>query len=52
MPFVVRERWINICPYPGKKDILPVPPPVKHLECVNDMGKNRKPLVDVNRRSS
>jgi hypothetical protein len=45
-------RWINICPYPGKREIRPVPPPVKHLSLVKDMGKNRKPLIDVNRRGT
>lgn len=43
-------RWINICPYPGTKDVKPVPPPVKHLKHVKDMAKNRKPIVDVDRR--
>ncbi len=44
MPFVVRERWINICPYPGKKDITPIPLPVKHMAHVKNMAKYRKPI--------
>jgi hypothetical protein len=38
------EFWVNICPYPGKRDILPVPPPVKHMPHVKDMAKDRKPI--------
>ena len=39
-----RERWINICPYAGKKDIRPPPPPIKHMAHVKDMAKNRTPI--------
>jgi hypothetical protein len=40
----LREQWINPCPYPGKKNIMPIPVPVKHMKHVNDMAKDRKPL--------
>ena len=39
-----RPRWINICPYPGKQEIKPVPPPVKHMRNVKHMVKNRIPI--------
>ena len=52
MPCYNRDRWVNICPYPGNKDIRPIPPPITHLSCVKDMAKNRKPLVDANRRGT
>ena len=41
MPLSIRERWVNNCPYPGKRDIRPPPPPVKHMKCVKDMAKDR-----------
>jgi len=44
MPWYNIERWIHICPYPGKKDIRPVPPPITHLPHVKNMAKNRKPI--------
>jgi hypothetical protein len=52
MPMYDKKQWINICPYAGKRDIRPPPPPVKHMAHVKDMAKNRKPLVDVNRRGA
>jgi hypothetical protein len=47
MPWSPKKQWVNICPYPGKKDILPVPPEVKHTKPVKNMG-----IVDVNRRGT
>lgn len=44
MPLCYKERWVNICPYEGKKDIRPPPPPVKHMNHVKDMAKNRIPI--------
>jgi len=38
------ECWIKVCPYPGKRDIRPPPPPVKHMPHVKDMAKDRKPI--------
>jgi hypothetical protein len=47
---MLKEEWVNPCPYPGKRDIVPIPPPIKHMRHVKDMAKNRKPIIDVNRR--
>jgi hypothetical protein len=44
MPSNIPDRWINICPYPAKKDISKPPPPVKHMPHVKNMAKNRKPI--------
>lgn len=53
MTWYPAERWLNISPWRNLPlDIRPVPPPIKHLSYVKDMAKNRKPLVDVNRRGT
>jgi hypothetical protein len=47
------KPWVDISPWRNLPlDVMPIPPPIKHMKHVRDMAKNRKPLVDVTRRGT
>lgn len=38
------KQWIKVCPYPGKHDIRPPPPPIKHMSHVKNMARDRQSI--------